>query len=65
MGKNKHLRDLIKGNEAQVALHEEKLAKERAKPQPDSDLIYYWEKETRKFQRLVEKYSDKLPGGRR
>jgi len=64
VGKNKHLREIIAGNEAQVAIHKQKIADEQVKAQPNLERIDYWEKEIGKFEREIRKYSAKLPGGK-
>ncbi len=65
MGKNKHLREIIEGNEKQIALHEKKVADELTKVQPNLKRVAKWEKDIRIFRNEVTKYSKKLPGGKK
>ncbi len=65
MGKNKHFREIIEGNKAQIANHEQKIADELKKVQPNLENIAKWGKDIRIFRNEIAKYSQKLPGGKK
>ncbi len=47
MGRNKDLRVRIAAQLRVIRMHEAKIRKERMKPQPDEDLIDFWQREIR------------------
>ena len=62
MGKNKKLRKHPRGLERQIRLHEEKVATERARFNPDLGLVFHWESEMKHWQEQIERKRNRLPG---
>lgn len=66
MGKRDHrrrrkaLQKRIRGLQEMIQEHQQKLAKERAKPHPNLRLIAYWEKEIRVRQKEIERLQRRL-----
>ncbi len=65
MGENKHLRKKIEGFTQQVVKHEQKIADELAKIQPNFERIAKWEKDLGVFRGEIAKVAKKLPGGKK
>ncbi len=60
MGRKKRLRKRIKGLEKQVRIHEGKQDKESQKERPNTDLLNYWESETKEYQKQIEEAESML-----
>jgi len=65
MGKNKNTRKNIAGLRLQIDLHEQKIAEEKRRDNPDVGLINHWEKEIRGWQARGNRLSRRLPQGRK
>ncbi len=63
MSKKRYLRQ-IRSFENLIIIHQEKIAKEKAKPIPDSGLIKYWEREIKVYIDEIEKANKRLKRGR-
>ena len=60
MGRNQDLRRKIAGRERIVEEHEEKIRRERMKPEPDEALIEYWRREIEARQKEVAHWTRRL-----
>jgi hypothetical protein len=61
MGKNKHTRQRLTGDERRIRGHEEKIRNERAKTNPDEGQIRHWEAEIRGWKKQRERLLRRLP----
>ena len=62
MGRNKHLRKVIKAKLRNIQDHIDKINSELDKPEPNIGLIRKWQKDIKGFEKEVSKYTAKLPG---
>jgi predicted nucleic acid-binding Zn-ribbon protein len=67
---NRNIRKAIRSLWLRVREHEDKIANEMAKPQPDTAVIAHWEREIQTWQRRIQRLEDRLArrvrrGGRR
>jgi hypothetical protein len=65
MGKNKKTRVKLESWLKHISLHEEKIAKELSKPQPDMGLVVHWEGEIRGALLVVARLRKRLTGGKK
>lgn len=49
MGRNKQLRKRLAGARRAIAIHEEKIRRERAKSAPDDELLRKWQRDLKVF----------------
>jgi hypothetical protein len=61
MGKNRDNRKRLASYVARVSEHEQKIAWERSRPDPDAGLIEHWEKEIKAHQVRIERLKKRLP----
>jgi len=61
----RNIKEKIAGLKAQIALHREKIDRERAKEHPDFGLIAHWEREIEAFARRLERLEARLERRRR
>jgi peptidoglycan hydrolase CwlO-like protein len=61
MGKNKKLRWQIGSLERRIREHEDKIAMEKERFNPDDGLITHWQKEINGWQRQIESKRNRLP----
>ena len=62
MGENKKLRKQILSLLAVISEHEQKIAIELQKPNPDTGLVWYWQKEIAGRQKEISRKLEKLGG---
>ncbi len=62
MGRNKRTRKRIDGLERRIRQHEQKVAEEMTRLNPDLGLIEHWEKEMRAWRGETERLKKRLPG---
>jgi hypothetical protein len=62
MGKNKKLRKGIESLERRIGEHEDKIARERGRFNPDAGLISHWANEIKGWQQQIERKRNHLPG---
>jgi len=60
MGRNKHIRKRIAGQQRVIREHEDKIAEELRQSTPDIRLIRKWERDVDKAQRLMRDLEEKL-----
>jgi hypothetical protein len=65
MGRNKHNRKRLVGLQSVIASHEEKIAEEMNRANPDLGLIAHWMKEIRGWQKESQRLKRRLPRKRR
>ncbi|HKQ05114.1 MAG TPA: hypothetical protein VJ464_08290 [Blastocatellia bacterium] len=65
MGQNKHYRKRVTGLQAKINLHEQKIAFELQKAEPDAGLIQHWSKEIRGWQNEIGRLQRRLPQKRK
>lgn len=65
MGRSKKLRKQITGLEGQIERHQEKIAREQAKPLSNLRRIRKWEKDIENFKKEIEKLHTQLVRKRR
>lgn len=65
MGKNKRYRKRVAGLKAEIDLHEQKIAFELQKVNPDAGLIQHWSKEIRGWQNEIAHLQRRLPQKRK
>ena len=61
MGKNKRYRKRVAGLQAAITLHEQKIAFELQKANPDAGLIQHWSKEIQGWQNEIIRLRQRLP----
>ena len=61
MGRNKKTRTKIAGLQATIDLHQEKIAEEEKRTNPDIGLIKHWQKEVRACQERSKRLRRRLP----
>lgn len=62
MGKNKRVRKRINSLELRIREHEQKIAAEEERFNPDAGLIDHWKKEIKGWQEQIERKRKHLPG---
>lgn len=62
MGKNKHIRRLIRGEDKVITEHEKYIADELIKPYSSRQDIAKWRKDIARHERIKAKLLAKLPG---
>jgi hypothetical protein len=62
MSKNKRTRKRIDGLDRRIRQHEEKIAEEKVRGNPDLGTIRHWEIEIRTWRNDVERLKKRLPG---
>ncbi len=62
---NSKIRKAIDGLRLVIEVHQRKVERERAKPQPDEDRIRHWESEIRVFTARLRRLEDRLLQRRR
>jgi predicted nucleic acid-binding Zn-ribbon protein len=65
MGETKNIRKRLKSLEQNIRNHEDKIAKERQRSNPDQGLIRHWEVEIRAWHREIERLERRLKIRRR
>lgn len=61
----RNIKDKIEGLKAQIALHQDKIDRERVKEHPDFGLIAHWEREIEAFARRLKRLETRLERRRR